>query len=362
MVHFLKLFQYVLLDLLVVLSLSGCSHSTDIDATEVPTASSVPTGTMQEDEQEDYEIKGNTVYLNRTTSLFYVKAEGAETMIIDGGVGLEDINLDPMGDHIVPTYDSYFRGCSNIKRIEVTDGTFQKGEANGGVFAEDNMLMYNIPKKGVYACPVTKEGKIKIPEGTWEIYDCAFQQCEKIEEVVIPASVRWVGDAAFGYNTSCWKISVDKDSKYLKSVDGVLYTKDGKVLLAYPAGKKDTEFRVPDGVQYIADGAFMGAVKLKQVSLPKNLYYIGEKVFMDCKNLEKVSPGEKVTFIMKSAYENCPKLEFQNCPKKKKYSNTWDVALVETNGRTSWESNYKYLAYMETEYRWKAMYHYLGGE
>ena len=165
------------------------------------------------------------------------------------------------------------------------------------------MLMYNIPKKGVYACPVTKEGKIKIPKGTWEIYDCAFQRCEKIEEVVIPASVRWVGDAAFGYSTGCRKISVGKDSKYLKSVDGVLYTKDGKV-----------------------------------------------------------SAEGKVTFIMKSAYENCPKLEFKNCPKKKKYSNTWDVALVETNGRTSWESNYKYLAYMETEYRWKAMYHYLGGE
>lgn len=359
MVRFLKLFQYVLLDLLVLLSLSGCSCSTD----EVPMASFVPIETMQEDEQEAYEIKGNTVYLNRTTSLFYVKAEGAETMIIDGAVGLEDINLDPMGDHIVPTYDSYFRGCPNIKKIVVTDGTFQKCEANGELFVEDNMLMYNNPKKGVYACPVTKEGKVKIPEGTWEIYDCAFQRCEKIEEVVIPASVRWVGDAAFGYNTGCQKISVDKDSKYLKSVDGVLYTKDGKVLLAYPAGKKDTVFRVPYGVQYIADGAFIGAVKLKQVSLPKNLFYIGEKVFMDCKNLEKVSAEGKVTFIMKSAYENCMKLKFKNRPKRKKYSNTWDVAIADSSDRQStWECNYKYLAYMETAYRWKYMYHYLGGE
>lgn len=46
-----------------------------------------------------------------------------------------------------------------------------------------------------------------------------------------------------------------------------------------------------------------------------------------------------------------------------RYSNTWAGAIADSSDKQiTWECNYKYLAYMETAYRWKAMYQYLGDE
>ena len=81
--------------------------------------------------------------------------------------------------------------------------------------------------------------------------------------MTLPKSVRWIGDAAFGENKKLEKIEVASDNPFLKSVDGVLYTKDGLVLLAYPAGKPDKYYKVKDGVKFIAGGAFAGADNLE---------------------------------------------------------------------------------------------------
>ena len=43
------------------------------------------------------------------------------------------------------------------------------------------------------------------------------------------------------------EIIVDEDNKFYKSIDGVLYTYDGKTLVAYPTGKTDREYDVIEG-------------------------------------------------------------------------------------------------------------------
>ena len=93
---------------------------------------------------------------------------------------------------------------------------------NGEFYAQDNMFVYKNPEKGVYACPVTRQGKVTLADDIWDVYDCAFEKCDKITEVQLPASVRWAGAAAFSYMFSCKKITVDEKSKYLKSC--LLYT------------------------------------------------------------------------------------------------------------------------------------------
>ena len=304
-----------------------------------------------EEEVSGYEVKGDTIYIHKDVSLYDVESEKAENLIIDGNVSTWDVNLDSDGDRFVPNYDSYFSGMPNIKHIEVGGEAFLKNEDTqiGDFSAKDDLLLYHCPKDGVYACPLAREGRVEIPEGVWEIYDCAFQKCGKISEISIPSSVRWVGDAAFGYLAKCKKISVSEKSKYLKSKDGVLYTSDGRVLLAYPAGKSDRSYEVPDGVKYIVDGAFMGAKNLEEIKLPDSVEYIGEKVFMDCENLSQIISDKKIDYIMGSAYKNCIKLKDR--PKRKYPGNSWiDAAMI-------WENDYSYLSYMEEAYWWKWMYH-----
>lgn len=45
---------------------------------------------------------------------------------------------------------------------------------------------------------------------------------------------------------------VDPENQWYKSIDGVLYTKDGKAALAYPPQKEGDTFEIPEGVEHIS--------------------------------------------------------------------------------------------------------------
>ncbi|MBQ8731668.1 MAG: leucine-rich repeat domain-containing protein [Oscillospiraceae bacterium] len=93
------------------------------------------------------------------------------------------------------------------------------------------------------------------------------------------------------------EIKVHKDNLGFKVVDGVLYTRDMTTLILYPQGKKDKTFRVPEGVVYIANGAFLNCWNLEKITLPASLEWVGQDAFLNCKKLETVEclgyePGE----------------------------------------------------------------------
>ena len=51
----------------------------------------------------------------------------------------------------------------------------------------------------------------------------------------------------------------------LKLIDGVLYNSDGSELILYPAGKEGAEFRIPDSVKTIKEGAFTTNYNIEKV-------------------------------------------------------------------------------------------------
>ena len=58
--------------------------------------------------------------------------------------------------------------------------------------------------------------------------------------------------------TALESIEVDEDNPALKSVDGILFNKDGSKLYAYPAGKKADSYVVPEDVTWVGMNAFNG--------------------------------------------------------------------------------------------------------
>ena len=88
--------------------------------------------------------------------------------------------------------------------------------------------------------------------------------------------------------------AVAADSACLEVVDGVLFSKDGKKLLLYPAcyGQQPTEkadeftypeaYTVPEGVERIGTFAFLKNGHLRDVILPSTLKEIGDMAFFDC--------------------------------------------------------------------------------
>ncbi len=94
---------------------------------------------------------------------------------------------------------------------------------------------------------------------------------------------------------------------YFKAVDGVLYSKDGKLLVKYPT-EKSGAFTVPSTVTKIADGAFKNCTKLTKVTIPSSVTSIGEACFKKATGLQRVCIKGGVETIQEETFLGCNKL------------------------------------------------------
>ena len=102
--------------------------------------------------------------------------------------------------------------------------------------------------------------------------------------------VRW--SPVFDNCTSLERIGVDQDNTVFKSIDGVLYSVDGYYLRQYPAGKKDTEYVIPEGVTWLCHMSFFGNETLQTVTIASSVERL-ENAFSGCPALTTViSKGE----------------------------------------------------------------------
>ncbi len=106
-----------------------------------------------------------------------------------------------------------------------------------------------------------------------------------VTEVYIPKTVVNVAATAFEACTTIQAIHVDEENTSFTSVDGSLYTKNMVWLIKYASDEAQTSFSAPEGVLYVAAGAFNGAVNLQTVSFSADLRYIVSNAFKGCENL-----------------------------------------------------------------------------
>ena len=78
--------------------------------------------------------------------------------------------------------------------------------------------------------------EFSVPDGVVKI-GRAFADCKGLETVVIPASVAEIDVNAFYGCSSLKRIEVAPDNSSYRSIDGVLFTGNGKTLVKYPAGR-----------------------------------------------------------------------------------------------------------------------------
>lgn len=118
----------------------------------------------------------------------------------------------------------------------------------------------------------------------------------------IPASITDIKPNAFkfsGFN----KIEVDKNNLNYTSINGVLFSKDKTVLLAYPKENSTTSYIIPDGVKIIESTAFMGTSNLNSIVIPDGVTTIKENAFYLCSNLKNVSIPTSVKSIGRDAFD-----------------------------------------------------------
>ena len=141
-----------------------------------------------------------------------------------------------------------------------------------------------------------------VPEGTEVIGESAFKSNYYLRTIILPLSLNKIDDHAFVglYLTSVtWKHfseSIGKqlfgksnvlifdtlnDSDNCISVDGVLFSKDQKILLRFPNAKNDSEetYEIPEGTEVVSTRAFEDSRIYNRITLPSSLKLIENEAF-----------------------------------------------------------------------------------
>ena len=102
-------------------------------------------------------------------------------------------------------------------------------------------------------------------------------------------------------------IEVEKGNESFVSVDGVLFSKDMTQLILYPAGKPNTEYRIPDGVKIISNFAFMKS-KVEKIVMPDSVVDIRAGAFRLCRNLYSINLSKNLKHIGPLTFAECSSL------------------------------------------------------
>jgi len=270
----------------------------------------------------------------------YIFYEDGDTCYLVGYTGSEtDLTLpESCNGKNYAIHQYAFYECDSLTSIEIPDGVETIGEyafyfcyALKTVTFGENSQLLSIGNNAFYWC-YNLTG-IEIPDSVKTIgedafYDCyalktvtfgedsqltsigeeAFYYCYNLTSITIPDGVTSIGSSAFYSCDSLTSIEVASDNSAYKSIDGNLYTKDGKTLIQYAIGKTDTDFVIPVGVETIGSYAFYNCDSLTSITIPEGVETIGSYAFSYCDSLTSITIPDSVTSIGNEAFLHCSSL------------------------------------------------------
>ncbi|MBR5605260.1 MAG: leucine-rich repeat domain-containing protein, partial [Verrucomicrobia bacterium] len=203
-------------------------------------------------------------------------------------------NVSSIGERI-------FEECPSLKDISV-DEENKNYKSIGGILVNKN-------ETKIVRVPAQKElGHFTIPETIREIESGAFEDCKNLLSLTIPAKVaKIVPDALWGCN-NLEHIEVDENNPNYRSIEGVLYTKDGTQLIHYPRAKKTKEYILPGSVVTVLKGAVSNP-HLKKVFIPGEVRLIEEQAFVECEKLEEAIIASSSVVVQPLGFWGCRSLK-----------------------------------------------------
>lgn len=172
--------------------------------------------------------------------------------------------------------------------------------------------------------PSSYKGDISIPsfittgedaEFTFRVMEIdanAFYGCTEVTSVDIPYSVLRIVNDAFKGCSGIQKFTVNENNQSYKDVDGILFSKDSRMLIKYPAKKETAEYVISEDVSIICTEAFMDNEFLKKITVGNFVTAISDNSFKNCTSLEEVELGGNTRILGVDAFKNCPKLVLVN--------------------------------------------------
>ena len=206
-------------------------------------------------------------------------------------------------------FEGSFEGRTDIESVFIPDGVSKIGDNafKNCTCLKSVWISGSVKTLGISAFEgCTALESVVLAEGLEEIGSNAFFGCTALGEIVLPDSVNAVCTGALAAGTA--KITASERNPFFLTVDGNLYTKDGKTLLQYAAGKQDSAFTCPASVTEINALALRSCEALTDVVLGENVMTIESEAFCDCKNLSFIHIPDRVSIIGESAFRGCVSL------------------------------------------------------
>ena len=171
-----------------------------------------------------------------------------------------------------------FARCVAMEAIRV--------EKDNAVYCDIDGVLFDKAGTTLVQYPAGRAGAYQIPDGvTDSVQEEEFACAGKLTELTIPASMQKIGD--FSFCGQLKSILVENGNPSYKSVDGVLFSADGKTLVAYPPAKRDADYTIPSGVEQIGVCAFH-SVQVTQITVPDSVEKIGRMGFGYSDGLKQV--------------------------------------------------------------------------
>jgi hypothetical protein len=211
---------------------------------------------------------------------------------------------------------SAFQDCESLTSVTIPEGvTLLKNYAFAYCYSLTSLtLPASLTSIPDYAFTVTSLVTLNIPDTVTSIGYCSFGECPSLTAVTIPSSVTSISFGAWEACQNLTSFTVSAQNTSFSSVNGVLFDKSQSTLIAYPPGKTDTTFTIPESVTAIFAEAFFYCQNLVSITISPAISTINYQTFARCGSLASITIPPSVTSIGNDAFAGCGSLTNVNIP------------------------------------------------
>ena len=241
----------------LISDIAVCATTEDInvsgnDLPEKVTIEAIQTDVNQADVNQAAAVPAEILVEEPIVEEIAVEEPVVEEIVAEKPGVKRDTTINGASEPIITNPDS----MENVKNeTEEEEEPIEVGNINTGYPINAEGVIYGLSGSK----EVIQDGVLLFPEeGCSQIAGGALSDLgSAVEEIEIPVNITNIQSGAFAGLSNLGWIEADAANPAYVTVDGVLYTADGTVLLAFPAAWTGT-FQVPEGVKSFAESAFDG--------------------------------------------------------------------------------------------------------
>lgn len=149
-----------------------------------------------------------------------------------------------------------------------------------------------IERNAFYSCNDLE--RVEALFGIGEIGYGAFGMCLNLRSVSVKGGVGYIEDGAFFETISLEELEILGEETNYKTVNGGVYTADGKMLVFYPSARQGAEVEIAYGTEIIGIDVFARNDKIKSLKIPPTVRKICDGAFFGMSGLKSLEIPEGV--------------------------------------------------------------------